>query len=80
LDISPEAQNIQNTIQRIYEAQEEGRLKCEFFGPILMGGVTETKYGAETGGKAIKRLPYLGIYPIFSHQTHTVLWMPRSAC
>jgi hypothetical protein len=27
-----------------------------------MGGDTETKCGAETEGKAIQRLPYLGIY------------------
>jgi hypothetical protein len=30
---------------------------------ILMGGDTETKCGAETEGKAIKRLPYLRIHP-----------------
>jgi hypothetical protein len=30
---------------------------------------TETKYGAETEGKAIQRLPHLGIHPIHSHQT-----------
>jgi hypothetical protein len=27
---------------------------------ILMGGNMETKYGAETEGKAIQRLPHLG--------------------
>jgi hypothetical protein len=30
---------------------------------ILMGGDTETKYGAETEGKTIQRLPHLGIHP-----------------
>jgi hypothetical protein len=30
---------------------------------ILTGANTETKYGAETEGKAIKRLPHLGIHP-----------------
>jgi hypothetical protein len=35
---------------------------------IPMGGVIETKYGAETEGKAI------------SHQTQTLLWIPTSAC
>jgi hypothetical protein len=44
------------------------------------GGNTETKCGVETEGKAIQRLPQLGTHPIYSHQTQTLLWMPRSAC
>ena len=47
---------------------------------IPMEGVTETKCGAETEGKAIQRLPHLGIHPIYSYQTQTLLWMPTSAC
>jgi hypothetical protein len=47
---------------------------------ILTGGNTKTKCGAETEGKAIQRLPHLGIHPIYSHQTQTLLWMPRNAC
>ena len=47
---------------------------------ILMGANTETKCGAETEGKAVQRLSHLGIHPIYSHQTQTLLWMPRSAC
>ena len=47
---------------------------------IPMGGDTETKCGAETEGKAIQRLSHLGIHPIYSYQTQTLLWMPRSAC
>ena len=47
---------------------------------ILMGEYSETKYRAETEGKAIQRLPHLGSHPIYSHQTQTLLWMPRSAC
>jgi hypothetical protein len=39
---------------------------------ILIGGNMETKCGAETEGKAIQRLPHLGIYPIYSHQTQTL--------
>jgi hypothetical protein len=38
-----------------------------------MEGVTETKFGAETKGWTIKRLPYPGIHPIFSLQTMTPL-------
>jgi hypothetical protein len=29
---------------------------------ILMEGVTEKKFGAETEGRTIQRLPYLGIH------------------
>jgi hypothetical protein len=47
---------------------------------ILMGGNTKTKCGAETEGKAIQRLPHLGIHSIYKHQTQTLLWMPTSAC
>ena len=46
---------------------------------IPMGGDTETKCGPETEGKAIQRLPYLGIHPIYCHQTQTLLWMSTSA-
>jgi hypothetical protein len=45
-----------------------------------MGGVTETKCGAETKGKAIQRLPHLGIHPMHRHHTQTLLWMPTSTC
>jgi hypothetical protein len=41
---------------------------------------TETKCGAETEGKAIQRLPHLGIHPMYSHQTQTLLLMTRSTC
>ena len=73
--ISPEAQNTQDTIHRPHEAQEEGRSWCDTLVlvrrgiKILMGGDTETKCGAETEGKAMQRLPYLGIHPMYSYQT-----------
>jgi hypothetical protein len=47
---------------------------------ILKGGNMETKYRAETEGKAIQRLSHLGIHPIYSHQSRTILWMLGSAC
>ena len=47
---------------------------------ITMGEDIETKYGAETEGKAIQRLPHLGIHPIYSHQTWMLLRMLGSAC
>jgi hypothetical protein len=37
-----------------------------------MEGDTETKWGAGTEGKAIQRLPHLGIHPIYSYQTQTL--------
>ena len=45
-----------------------------------MEGVTETKFGAETEGMTIQRLPHLGIHPINNHQTQTLLQMPTRAC
>jgi hypothetical protein len=47
---------------------------------IFTGTNMETKYRAETEGKAIQSLLHLGIHPIYSHQTQTLLWMTRSAC
>jgi hypothetical protein len=47
---------------------------------IPMEGVTETKFGAETEGRTIQRLPHLGIHPIISHQTQTLLHMPERFC
>jgi hypothetical protein len=44
------------------------------------GNDTETKSGAEPEGKAIQRLPHLGIHPIYSYQTQILLWMPANAC
>jgi hypothetical protein len=47
---------------------------------ILTRANMETKCGAETEGKAIQRLPHLGIHPIYSYQTWMLLWMLGSAC
>jgi hypothetical protein len=38
-----------------------------------MEGVTETKFGAETKGWTIQRMPYPGIHHIISFQTLTPL-------
>jgi hypothetical protein len=40
---------------------------------IPMEGVTETKFGTETEGRTIQRLPHLGIHLINNHQTQTLL-------
>ena len=61
------------------EAQEEERPKCGCFSPsqkgnkILTGGNMETKCGAQTEGKAIERLPHLGIHSIVVLQKQTLL-------
>jgi hypothetical protein len=47
---------------------------------ISMEGVTETKFGAETEGRIIQRLPHLGIHPINNHQTQTLLPIPTRFC
>jgi hypothetical protein len=45
---------------------------------IPMGEDTEMKWGAETERMVIQRLSYLGIHPIYNHQSQTLLWMPTS--
>ena len=50
---------------------------------IPTGGDTETRCGAESEGKNTQEtagVPYLGIYPIYSYKTQTLLWIPTSAC
>jgi hypothetical protein len=60
VDIIPEVWNIQNTIHRPHEAQEEGQPQCGYFSPfrrvikIPMGRDTETMFGADTKGNAIQ--------------------------
>jgi hypothetical protein len=47
---------------------------------IPMKGVIETKFRAKKKGWTIQRLPRLGIHPIISHQTQTLLHMPERFC
>jgi hypothetical protein len=47
---------------------------------IPMEKITDTKFRAETEGKTIQRLPYLGIHPIYNHQTQRLLHMPERFC
>jgi len=47
---------------------------------IPMEVVTETKFGAETEGRIIERLPRPRIHPINNHQTQTLLHMPARFC
>ena len=60
--------------------KEDQRVNTSFLlrirNKIPMEGVTEAKFGAETKGWTIQRLPHLGIHPIIIHQTQTLLHMP----
>jgi hypothetical protein len=40
---------------------------------IPIGGVTETRFGAESEGKVIQLLPHLGTHPIYSYQNQALL-------
>jgi hypothetical protein len=86
VDISAKAPNTQVIIHRPHGAQEEGRPKYGCLDPsqkenkILAEANMEINCRAETEGKIIQRLFHLGIRPIYSYQTKTLLWMPRKAC
>jgi hypothetical protein len=47
---------------------------------IPMEGVTEAKFGADTEGMIIERLPHLRSHALNNHQTQTLLQMPTRAC
>jgi hypothetical protein len=47
---------------------------------IPMEGVTKTKFGAETEGRIIWRLPHLGMHPINNYQTQTQFHVPERFC
>jgi hypothetical protein len=64
VDIHPEAQN----------PSWKGNKKKS------MEGFTETKFGGETEGMTVQRLPHLGIHPINNHQPQTLWQMPTKAC
>jgi hypothetical protein len=64
--------NLQNT--------RKSRRKTNVWNKIPMKGVMEKKFGTKTKGWTIQRLPHLGIHPIISHQTQTLLHMPARFC
>jgi hypothetical protein len=71
MNISSKAQNSEDTIHRPYETQVEGRPECGVLlrkgDKILMEGNMESKCGAGIEGKAIQRLPHLGIHLMYRH-------------
>ena len=78
MDISPNVRNTQDTIHRYLKLQKKEDQSVDTSvllrrgNEILTGGYMETKYGSETEGKAIQRLPYLGIHPICSYQAFVI--------
>jgi hypothetical protein len=72
MDISPDSWNTQDNSQTTLPSRRrntkvwifwsflEGRTKCSWDS----SHDTEMNYGAETEGKAIQKLPLLGIHPI----------------
>ena len=83
MDISPDVWNTQVkfTNHMKLKKKEEQSVGASVLlrkgNKILTGANMETKCGAEADRKAIQRLPHLGIYPIYSHQTQTLVWMPK---
>jgi hypothetical protein len=47
---------------------------------IPMEGVTETKFGDETEGRTMQRLPHSGVHTIINHQIQTQLHMSARFC
>jgi hypothetical protein len=86
VDISPEAQNTQDTIFKTHETKtkEDQSVDTSILlrkgSKIPMEGVTGTNCEAETKGMTIQRLFYLGIHPIYNHQTQTLLHMEARFC
>jgi hypothetical protein len=86
VDISPEARipKIQFAKHMKLKKNEDQSVDTSILlrigNKIPMGGVTETKFRAETEGMTIQKLPHLGIYPINNHQTQTLLQMQIRAC
>ena len=77
----PKTQFTDHMIPKKKEAQNVGASVClRRVNKLLTRGIMATKCGAETEGKTIQRLTHLGIHPIYSHQTQSLLWMLGSAC
>ena len=76
--------NLHQNSNSILKKKEDQSVDTSFLlrmgNKIPMEGVTETKFGAETEGRSIQRLLHLGIHPINSHQTETLLLIPTRFC
>ena len=74
MDISPEAWNTQDIIHiqmklKKKEQSMDTLVLLRRGNKISTREDTETKFGAESEGKGIQRLPLLGIQPIYSNKT-----------
>lgn len=80
MDISSNVWNIQGPFTEHMKPKKEDQnvgasVLLRRVNKILTGRNMETKCGAETEGKAIQRLPHLGIHPIYRHQIWSLLWI-----
>jgi hypothetical protein len=67
-------------LKKMKEQRVDTSLLLRIGNTIPMEGVTETNFASEIEGRTIQRLPHLGIHPINSHQTQTLLPMPTRFC
>jgi hypothetical protein len=84
VNINPKVQKIQVTDHMMPKKKEDQSVDASILlirgNKILTGEYMETKYGKETEGKRLQRLPHLEIHPIYRHLTWILLLMSRSAC
>jgi hypothetical protein len=74
-------ENTQDTICKTHKLKKKEDQSVDTSLLLRMGNkvpmeIVETKFGAETDGRTIQRLPHLGIHPINNHQTQKLLHMP----
>ena len=67
-------------IKKMEDQSVDTSLLLRIGSEIPMEGVTETKFGAETEGRTIQRLPHQELCPIISHQMQTLVHMPARFC
>jgi hypothetical protein len=79
---TPSQKNKRNKKKK--KKKKDQRMDVLFFlrirNKIPMEGVTEAKFGANTKEGTIQRLLHLGIHPIVTHQTQTLLHTPARFC
>jgi hypothetical protein len=67
--------DIHNSVMKLKKKEDQSVGASVLFRSDPMVGDTEAKCGEETEGKAIQRLSYLGIHPIYHYQTQTVKFL-----
>jgi hypothetical protein len=65
------------TVIHLSTGSGKGKIKRLTIVSVDKEGVTETKFGVDTKGWTIQRLPHPGIHPIISHQTQTLAYTSK---